>query len=64
MLLGEFTVHIDRRVHIDEPCILLGWRLSAEGRRHRVGTALFDEDGELCARALGTWIEPRGSLPP
>ncbi|HTT05858.1 MAG TPA: hypothetical protein VMF64_11260 [Steroidobacteraceae bacterium] len=63
MLLGEFTVHIDRLVHVDEPCIVIGWRLSVEGRKYRVGTALFDEDGEPCARALGVWIEPRGPMP-
>jgi hypothetical protein len=61
MLLGEFTAHIDRRVHLDEPCIVIGWRLSVESRKYRVGTALFDEDGELCARATATWIEPRKS---
>ena len=63
MLLGEFTVHIDRLVHVDEPCIVIGWRLAVQGRKYRVGTALFDEDGEPCARAQGTWIEPKGPLP-
>lgn len=63
MLLGEFTVHIDRLVHVDEPCVVIGWRIGVEGRKYRVGTALFDEDGELCARALGVWIEPRGPMP-
>jgi hypothetical protein len=63
MLLGEFTVHIDRLVHVDEPCTVIGWRLGVEGRKYRVGTALFDEDGELFARALGVWIEPRGPTP-
>jgi hypothetical protein len=64
MLLGEFTVHIDRRVHVDETCILVGWRLSAQGRKYRVATALFDEDGELCARAVGLWIELRSPITP
>lgn len=59
MLLGEFSAHVDRRVHADEPCVLIGWLLTVEGRKYRVGTALFDDDGELCARAVGTWIEPR-----
>ncbi|HNR21885.1 MAG TPA: hypothetical protein PKL49_02550 [Steroidobacteraceae bacterium] len=59
LLLGEFTVHIDRRVHIDEPCVVVGWRLGSSGRKHVVGTALYDEDGQLCARARGLWIEPR-----
>jgi hypothetical protein len=57
-LLGEFTGHIDRRVHIDEPCRVIGWHISSKGRKHEAGTALFDEDGELCGRAKAVWIEP------
>jgi len=60
MLLGEFTAHVDRRVHVDEPCVVIGWRLALSGRKHEVGTALFTEEGELCARARATWIEVRG----
>ena len=59
MLLGEFTAHIDRCVHVDEPCVVIAWKLSDSGRKHEVGTALFDEDGELCARARALWIELR-----
>lgn len=59
MLLGEFTTHVDRCVHIDEPCIVIGWKISSSGRKYEAGTALFDEDGELCARAHALWIEPR-----
>lgn len=57
MLLGEMHAHLDRRVHVGEPCTVVAWRISAEGRRHYAGTALYDEDGELCARARATWIE-------
>src|SRR5882757_7582777 len=60
MLLGELTVHLDRVVHIDESCTLIGWRIGADGRKHAAGTAIFDEDGELCGRARALWIEPRG----
>jgi hypothetical protein len=60
-LLGEFTAHVDRLVHIDEPCRVIGWHLSSRGRKHEAGTALFDEDGELCARARAVWIEPAAS---
>mgnify|MGYP001166941576 FL=1 len=56
MLLGEMQAHVDRRVHVGEACMVLGWLLASEGRKHRCGTAIFDEDGELCARALTTWI--------
>jgi len=59
MLLGEFSAHIDRRVHVDEPCVVVGWKIHASGRKYQVGTALFDEDGELCARARAVWIELR-----
>jgi hypothetical protein len=59
MLLGEFTAHVDRRVHVDEPCVIIGWRVSVTGRKYEVGTALFDEDGELCAKARALWIEPK-----
>jgi hypothetical protein len=57
MLLGEMQAHVDRRVHVGEACMALGWLIASEGRKHRCGTAIFDEDGELCARALATWIE-------
>jgi hypothetical protein len=57
MLLGEMQAHVDRQVHKGEPCTIIGWRIGGEGRKHFAGTALFDEDGELCARARSTWIE-------
>jgi hypothetical protein len=58
-LLGEYTVQIDRRVHAAEPCVIVGWTIGGSGRKRVVGTALYDEDGECCARAQGTWIQPR-----
>ena len=59
MLLGEMQAHVDRRVHVGESCTVIGWRIGAAGRRHEAGTAIFDGDGELCARARATWIELR-----
>jgi hypothetical protein len=59
MLLGEFTAHVDRCVHIDEPCIVVGWRIAVIGRKYEVGTALFEYDGDLCARARALWVEPK-----
>jgi hypothetical protein len=58
-LLGEFTVHIDRPVHADEACVIIGWPILVEGRKHKVGTALFDEDGERCALGIATWVETK-----
>jgi hypothetical protein len=60
MLLGEMHAHVDRPVHTGEPCTVIGWKIDSEGRKHYAGTALFDEDGELCARAAATWIEVKG----
>ena len=59
LLLGEIAARIDRRVHAAESCVVVGWQLEREGRKHIVGTALYDDDGEPCARALATWIEVR-----
>jgi hypothetical protein len=58
-LLGEFTVHIDRLVHADEACVIVGWPVLVEGRKHKVGTALFDEEGERCALGVATWVETK-----
>jgi hypothetical protein len=58
-LLGTYAARIDRCVHLDTPCVVIGWALRHEGRKHVVGTAIFDNFGELCGRALATWIEPR-----
>lgn len=59
-LLGELTAHIDRRVHPGDRCVVIGWRISQDGRKHIAGTALYDEDGVLCGYAKAIWIEPRG----
>lgn len=61
-LLGEFTAHVDRLVHTGESCVVIGWKIDGAGRKCRVGTALFDGNGELCARALATWIELKSPL--
>jgi hypothetical protein len=59
MLLAELTAHIDRIVHVGDSCTIIGWALGTDGRKHHAGTALYNEDGELCARAQALWIEPR-----
>ncbi len=60
-LLGTYAARIDRCVHLDASCVVIGWALKHEGRKHVVGTAIFDNFGELCGRALATWIEPRSA---
>ena len=59
MLVGRFTCRVERSVEVDEPCVVLAWRVDGSGRRQRAGTAIFGADGACVARALATWIEPR-----
>jgi hypothetical protein len=61
MLLGEFTAHLDRLVHVGEACTVIGWKIASSGRKHEAGTALFDGKGELCGRARALWIEPKSA---
>jgi hypothetical protein len=56
-LLGEMSVRIDHVPQIDEPCVIAAWAIGSDGRKHRAGTALFDESGRSCAVGVATWIE-------
>ena len=48
------TIH--RPVRAGERLIVTGWPIASEGRKHRVGSALHDADGNLVAAATATWI--------
>jgi hypothetical protein len=61
MLLAQFTVHTARLARVGEPCTVIGWKISSNGRKHEAGTALFGPDGDLCGRARAMWVEPRGT---
>jgi hypothetical protein len=61
MLLAEFTAHVDRLVHVEASCTVVGWRISSSGRKHEAGTAIFDGKGVLCGKARALWIEPRAA---
>jgi hypothetical protein len=58
-LLGRIAGQVTGRVRPGERCTITGWAIGHEGRKHTVGTALFDERGALAATARATWIEPR-----
>src|SRR4029434_3519297 len=42
MLLGEIAAKVDRRVHASESCVVLGWRLGTECRKHRVAPSAYE----------------------
>lgn len=57
LVLGELAVEAPLRPRVGEPCLLTAWSLGDEGRRRHAGTALFDRDGRLLARARAVWVE-------
>jgi len=57
LLLGELAVAIHGTVVAGEKCVLIGWEVSREGRKHYTGTALFGESGTCRAVAYATWFE-------
>jgi hypothetical protein len=44
---------------VGERCVVMGWRIACDGRKHLCGTALYGEDGELRGATEQLWIEPR-----
>jgi hypothetical protein len=38
-------------------CVVVGAVAATDGRKAQVGSALYDQDGELLAQARSTWIE-------
>lgn len=57
LVLGRLTASLERPVLAGRPCIVGGWQLGREGRKHESGTAIWTADGTVCARAQATWIE-------
>jgi acyl-coenzyme A thioesterase PaaI-like protein len=55
-LLGRMSAVLHRRVRAGEPLVVTGWPIDTQGRKHQVGSALHDADGELVAAAKATWI--------
>jgi len=56
-VLGEFAVRIDKTVPGDSELITVGWEMERAGRKHRTGSALFNQEGEVLARGMATWFE-------
>ncbi len=57
ILLGELGVRLSGEVRVGERCVLMGWEISQEGKKHFAGTALFSEDGECRGVGRATWID-------
>jgi hypothetical protein len=57
-VLGRLTAGVRRVPEAGERCVVVGWHLGSEGRKHGAGTALFSGD-ELLGIGRAVWIEPR-----
>ncbi|HJQ58328.1 MAG TPA: hypothetical protein VJ890_15580 [Vineibacter sp.] len=55
-LTGRMTGQVLHRPAAGKDCLVVGWRIGAEGRKLYAGTALYTRAGTLCAVALTTWI--------
>ncbi len=60
ILLGELHGEVYAQPCVEQQLAVLGWELNADGRKHRVGTALYETTGKCVAAALATWIEVPG----
>ena len=58
-MLGRMVARLESRPQAGQPCLIAGWPIGQDGRKHTVGTALFTASGRLCALARSTWIELR-----
>jgi hypothetical protein len=59
IVLGRLTARVGRVPEAGERCVVVGWPLESEGRKHGAGTALFTDAVELLGLARALWIEPR-----
>ena len=56
MVLGRMTCRIDALPRAGHDHVVLGWRVSEEGRKILTGSALYTADGDVLATAQHTWI--------
>ena len=59
VVLGRLAADVRRVARAGERCVVVGWPLGSEGRKHDAGTVLFGEDGDVVGIGRATWIEPR-----
>ena len=55
-VLGRLHGQVAATPEPGEHCVVVGWRLGAEGRKQFAGTALFGEGGRLLGLGRATWI--------
>lgn len=56
-LLGKMTAQIYKAPKAGEECVIAGWAVERDGRKHFAASALYNADGDLLGKARTTWIE-------
>ncbi|HHM21407.1 MAG TPA: hypothetical protein ENJ20_05225 [Bacteroidetes bacterium] len=64
VVLGRIAVKQVRPVRAEEPYVVMGWVIGREGRKTWTGTAVFNENKEVCAYAKATWITIQTAITP
>jgi len=59
VVLGRLAADVRRVPRAGERCVVIGWSLGDEGRKHHAGTALFGERSDVLGVARALWIEPK-----
>jgi len=57
MMLGEMAATLNGDIQVGERCVVVGWELGRDGRKHYTGTALYSESGVCRGQARATWFE-------
>lgn len=63
MMLGEMAATLNGDIQVGERCVVVGWELGRDGRKHYTGTALYSESGECRGLARATWFEMPAKRP-
>jgi hypothetical protein len=62
-VLGSLTAKLLRSVEVGRLHVVIGWPLEQAQRRWFGGSAIFTDEGELCAFARGIWVRVDRSFP-
>ena len=57
VVLGELCARIESAVLPFDKCVVTGWQIAVDGRKHVAGSAVFSELGKVIAVGRATWIE-------
>jgi hypothetical protein len=57
LVLGRLTAEIHPTLKPGQACVVTGWEVARDGRKHTSGTAIHTAEGELIGKGKSIWIE-------